>query len=197
LRHRSAASSARSTLLGEAGRHRADSQKPELLTMTRQYDDSLDSARFNQPRRAAEWCAWLARCWRSSERKFTIRQRSAPQTSMERRVVGADWRLTAGKVLLDQSMLAGEPVSHRSRATPVSLVPLICRRLGSGRSLRHESAFVPQIALLIAAATANRRVLASGHDLQVIPVTLGVSSWKVSRRRLRPASCSSLSISRI
>jgi len=59
------------------------------------------------------------------------------------------------------------------------------------------SAFVPQIALLIAAATANRRVLASGHDLQVIPVTLGVSSWKVSRQRLRPASSSSLPISRI
>jgi hypothetical protein len=36
-------------LLGEAGRHRADSQKPELLTMTEQYDDSSDSARFNRP----------------------------------------------------------------------------------------------------------------------------------------------------
>jgi hypothetical protein len=35
--------------------------------------------------------------------------------------------------------------------------------------------------LLIAAATGNRRVFASGHDLEVIPVTLGVSSWKVSR----------------
>ena len=39
---------------------------------------------------------------------------------------------------------------------PRYLVPLICRRLGSGRLLRHESAFVPQIALLIAAATADR-----------------------------------------
>src|SRR5208282_3591019 len=76
LRHRSAASSARSTLLGEAGRHRADSQKPELLTMTEQYDDGSDSARFNGPRWAAEWCTWLARWWRSGEPKFTIRQRS-------------------------------------------------------------------------------------------------------------------------
>jgi hypothetical protein len=33
LRRRSAASSLRSTLLGEAGWHRAISQKPELLTM--------------------------------------------------------------------------------------------------------------------------------------------------------------------
>jgi hypothetical protein len=52
------------------------------------------------------------------------------------------------------------------------------------------SAFVPQIALLIAAAMGNRRVFASGHDLEVIPVTLGVSSWKVSRQRLRPAPAS-------
>jgi hypothetical protein len=111
---------------------------------------------------------------------------------MEQRVVAADVRLTAGKVLLDQSMLAGEPVSHRSRVTPVSWS---CRLVaGSGRAghCGTGSAFVPQIALLIAAATGNRRVFASGHDLEVIPVTLGVSSWKVSRQRLRPASCSSL-----
>ena len=46
-----APSSARSTLLGEAGRHRADSQKPELLTMTKRYDDSSVSA--NSPAEAA------------------------------------------------------------------------------------------------------------------------------------------------
>jgi hypothetical protein len=40
--------------------------------------------------------------------------------------------------------------------------------------------------LLIAAATENRRVLASGRNLEVIPVTRGVSSWKVSRQRLTP-----------
>ena len=71
-------------------------------------------------------------------------------------VVAADVRLTAGKLLLDQSILAGEPVPQRSRVDPAILVLSICRRLGPGRSLRHESAFVAQIALLIAAATANR-----------------------------------------
>ena len=94
-------------------------------------------------------------------------------------------------------MLAGEPVPHRSRATPVSWS---CRFVaGSGRAghCGTGSAFVPQIALLIAAATANRRVLASGRNLEVIPATRSISSWKVSRRRLRPASCSSLPISRI
>ena len=76
---------------------------------------------------------------------------------------------------------------------PVDLSPA---RAGAGHC-GTGSAFVPQIALLIAAATGNRRVLASGRNLEVIPVTLGVSSWKVSRQRLRPASCSSLPISRI
>src|SRR5271154_3139365 len=90
LRHRSAASSARSTLLGEAGWHRADSQKPELSTISEQYDDSSDSARFNRPGWVAEWCTWLAQWWRISPRKFTIRQRSAPQTSVEQRIVAAD-----------------------------------------------------------------------------------------------------------
>ena len=92
-----------------------------------------------------------------------------------------------------QTMLAGEPVPHRSRLTPVSRS---CRLVaGSGRAdhCGTGSAFVPQIALLIAAATGNRRVLASGRNLEVIPVRLGASSWKVSRQRLRPASCSSFS----
>ena len=76
---------------------------------------------------------------------------------------------------------------------PVDLSPA---RAGAGHC-GAGSAFVPQIALLIAAATANRRVLASGGILEVVPVTRSISSWKVSRRRLRPASCSSLPISRI
>jgi len=87
-------------------------------------------------------------------------------------------------------------VPHRSRVTPVSWS---CRFVaGSGRAGHYGtgSAFVPQIALLIAAATADRSVLAIGRKLEVIPVTLGVSSWKVSRQRLRPASCGSLRISR-
>ena len=93
-------------------------------------------------------------------------------------------------------MLAGEPVPHRSRVTPGILVPLICRRLGSGRSLGHELAFVPQIALLIAAATADRSVLASGRNLEVISY-----AWRLFveglTQRLRRASCGSLPISRI
>jgi hypothetical protein len=46
-------------------------------------------------------------------------------------------RLTAGKVLLDQSMLAGEPVPHRSRVTPVSWSCRFVAGSGRGRSLRH------------------------------------------------------------
>jgi hypothetical protein len=56
---------------------------------------------------------------------------------MEQRVVAADVRLTAGKVLLDQSMLAGEPVPHRSRVTPVSWSCRFVAGSGRGRSLRH------------------------------------------------------------
>ena len=83
-------------------------------------------------------------------------------------------RLTAGKVLLDQSMLTGDSVPHRSRVIPVSSS---CRLVaGSGRAGYYGtgSAFVPQIALLIAAAAADRSVLAIGGKLEVIPVTLGV-----------------------
>ena len=112
-------------------------------------------------------------------------------------MVAADVRLTAGKVLLDQSMLAGESVPHRSRVTPVSWS---CRFVaGSDRAgnCGTGSAFIPQIALLIAAVTSDRRALASGRNLEVIPVRLGVSSWKVSRQRLRQASCGSLPISRL
>jgi len=80
-------------------------------------------------------------------------------------------RLTAGKVLLDRSMLTGDSVPHRSRVIPVSSS---CRFVaGSGRTryYRTGSAFV---ALLIAAATADRSVLAIGGKLEVIPVILGV-----------------------
>jgi len=166
--------------------------------MSEQYDECSDSARFNRLRWAAEWCTWLARRWRGSAPE--IHDSTTIGASKIRGATGrrrADGRLTAGKVLLDQSMPAGEPVPQR-----IGLIPLSwsCRFVaGSGPAdlAGGGSAFVPQIALLIAAATANRRVLASGHDLQVIPVTLGVSSWKVSRQRLRPASSSSLPISRI
>ena len=112
-------------------------------------------------------------------------------------VVAADVRLTAGKLLLDQSMLAGEPVPQRSRVDPAILVLSICRRLGPGRSCWGDRPLFLKLPLLIAATTENQRVLASGRNLEVIPVTLGVSSWKVSRQRLRPASSSSLPISRI
>jgi hypothetical protein len=60
----------------------------------------------------------------------------------------------------------------------------------------HGSAFVPQIALLIAVPTRIGLSLSSGRNLEIIPITLGVSSWKVPRQRLRPASCCSLPISR-
>jgi hypothetical protein len=53
-------------LLGEAGWRRADSQKPELLTMSEQYDECSDSARFKRPRWAAEWCTW----WRNADRTY-------------------------------------------------------------------------------------------------------------------------------
>src|ERR1700726_4132657 len=88
-------------------------------------------------------------------------------------------RLTAGKVLLDQSMLASESGSPSKQGDPVSWS---CRFVaGSGRAGHCDtgSAFVPPIASLIAAATADRSVLAIGHDFEVIP---GVSSWKVSRQ---------------
>jgi hypothetical protein len=61
-------------------------------------------------------------------------------------------RLTAEKVLLDQSMLAGESWS--------------CRFVAGSNGAGHcgiGSAFVPQIALLIAAAATKRRVLANGR----------------------------------
>jgi len=41
-------------LAGGAGWHRADSQKPELMTMGRAYDDSLDSARIYKPQPPAD-----------------------------------------------------------------------------------------------------------------------------------------------
>src|SRR5258708_38799452 len=78
-------------------------------------------------------------------------------------------RLIAGKVLLDQSMLASESGSHRSRVPPyLGVVDLSPARVGPAiatlgrRSFRHAS--------LIAAATADRSVLATGHDFAVIPV---------------------------
>ncbi len=56
--------------------------------------------------------------WRTENSQFeTDRRLKHPWNSG---VVAADVRLTAGKLLLDQSMLAGEPVPQRSRATPVS-----------------------------------------------------------------------------
>src|ERR1035437_2500806 len=58
-------------------------------------------------------------------------------------VVAADVRLTAGKVLLDQSMLAGEPVPHRSRVTPVSWSCRFVAGSGRGRSWRHEVGLRP------------------------------------------------------
>jgi len=104
-------------------------------------------------------------------------------------------RLTAGKVLLDQSMLASETGSPSKKGDPVSWS---CRFVaGSGRAGHCDTgpAFVPPIASLIAAATADRSVLAIGHDFEVIPC-YGVSSWK-ARQSSRPASCSSLPISRV
>jgi len=79
-------------------------------------------------------------------------------------------RLTAGKVLLDQSMLASETGSPSKKGDPVSWS---CRFVaGSGRAGHCDTgpAFVPPIASLIAAATADRSVLAIGHDFEVIPV---------------------------
>ena len=87
-------------------------------------------------------------------------------------------------------MLAGESVPDRSRVTRLSPA-----RVGPVIAAQGRPSF--QSALLIAAATGNRHVLACDPNLEVIPVTGGVSSWKVSRQRLTPASCSSLPSSRI
>src|ERR1700693_810881 len=79
-------------------------------------------------------------------------------------------RLTAGKVLLDQSMLASESGSPSKEGDPVSGC---CRFVAGSARAGHcdtGSAFVPPIASLIAAATADRSVLAIGHDFAVIPV---------------------------
>src|SRR5664279_13819 len=103
-------------------------------------------------------------------------------------------RLTAGKVLLDQSMLASESGSPSKQG---DLVSWCCRFVaGSGRAGHCDtgSAFVPPIASLIAAATADRSILAIGHDFEVIPV-MAFLRGRVSRQSSRPASCSSLPIS--
>jgi hypothetical protein len=89
-------------------------------------DDGSDSARFNRPRWAAEWCTWLVRWWRSS----------APEIHNSRPIAALNihgtvvWLLQMcasprGKVLLDRSMLAGEPppIAHY-------LGPSIWRRRG-------------------------------------------------------------------
>ena len=111
----------------------------------------------------------VARWWRSGARKLTIRQRSAPQTSMEQRVVAADGRLTAERSP-SRSIHArvANPSPIEERATPGSWS---CRfAAGSGRAghCGTGSAFVPQIALLIATATADRSILAIGRNLEVI-----------------------------
>ena len=119
--------------------------------------------------------------WRT---EFTIRQRSAPQTSMEQRDVAEDGRSPR------ERSFSTNPCSPANRSpNEVGLIPLSwsCRFVaGSGPAdlAGGGSAFVPQIALLIVAARENRRVLAGGRNLEVIPVTRGVSSWKVSRQRL-------------
>jgi hypothetical protein len=87
-------------------------------------------------------------------------------------------RLTAGKVLLDLPMLASESGSPSKKGDPVSWC---CRFVaGSGRADHCDtgSAFVPPIASLMAAATADRSVLAIGHDFEVIPVMAFLRAWQ-------------------
>src|ERR1700681_4265954 len=78
-------------------------------------------------------------------------------------------RLTAGKVSFSTNPCSpANPVPHRSRVTPyLGVVDLSPGRAGHCDT---GSAFVPPIASLIAAATADRSVLAIGHDFEVIPV---------------------------
>src|ERR1035437_4487138 len=105
-------------------------------------------------------------------------------------------RLTAGRVLLDQSMLTSESGFPSKSGDPVSWC---CRFVASSGRAGHcdtGSAFVPPIASLIAAATADRSVLAIAHDFEVIPV-MAFLRGRSERQSSRPASCSSLPISRI
>ena len=88
--------------------------------MTERYDDSSDSARFNRPRWAAEWCTWQRGDGGVASGNSQFENDRRLKHPWNSGVVAADVRLSAGKVLLDQSMLAGESVPRRSRATPVS-----------------------------------------------------------------------------
>src|SRR5213596_2105005 len=78
-------------------------------------------------------------------------------------------RLTAGRSFSTNPCSPANLVPHRSRVTPyLGVVDLSPARVGpviatlGRRSFRHAS--------LIAAATADRSVLAIGHDFAVIPV---------------------------
>jgi hypothetical protein len=81
--------------------------------MAEQYDDSSDSARFNRPRWAAEWCTWLARFGGVASGNSQLKNDRRLKHLWNSGMVAADVRLIAGKVLLEQSMLTGEYVPSK------------------------------------------------------------------------------------
>src|SRR5258705_11107399 len=104
-------------------------------------------------------------------------------------------RLTAGKVLLDQSMLASESGSpHRSRVTPyLGVVDLSPARVGpviATQGVRSANCLVD------CRRNGGSECPCNWHDFEVIPV-MAFLRGRFSRQSSRPARCSSFPISRI